>query len=510
MPEPRIEKIVIVGGGTAGWMAAAALSRYLPRDTTQITLIESADIGTVGVGEATIPQIATFNRMLGIDENEFMKATNATFKLGIEFANWGRKGDRYFHPFGEYGFDLEGLEFHQFWTRLKSLGDTHGLDDYSLNTAAAYAGKFLRPEGDPRSVLSKLGYAFHFDASLYAKYLRSYAEKRGVERKEGLVTNVELDSLGENIKRVQLADGRSEPGDLFIDCTGFRGLLIEGALQAGYEDWTKWLPMDRAVAIPSESVEPPRPYTISTAQDAGWIWRIPLQHRVGNGHVYCSQFMDQETATEALVAQLTGKPLADPNHLRFVTGRRKQFWKANCVALGLSAGFLEPLESTSIHLIQSGIAKLLALFPRKKISSVDRDEYNRILSVSYEHIRDFIILHYVATEREDTPFWRQMKDLTPPPTLQRKMALIEEAGRFFRYDDELFSVVSWMAVMVGQRRPPRSYNPVADVLSEHNLSHSLANMRALITKTANAMPTHQQFIDRYCSAQSSMLAGTTQ
>ena len=498
MPYEPIESVVIVGGGTAGWMTAAALGRYLPKETTRITLIESDQIGTVGVGEATIPQIADFNRMLGIDENEFVRATAGTFKLGIEFADWGRVGDRYFHPFGSYGFDLEGTDFHHFWLRLNKLEESPGLDAYSLNASAAYSGKFIRPDGDPRSVLSRLGYAFHFDATRYAAFLRNYAEKKGVTRHEGKVVSVQQNGEDGFITSIQLESGETIGGDLFVDCTGFRGLLIEGALQTGYEDWSDLLPMDRAVALPTKSVEPPKPYTIATARDAGWTWRIPLQHRVGNGHVYSSRFTDAEAATETLLDAVDGEPLGDPRHLRFVTGRRKQFWNANCVAIGLSAGFLEPLESTSIHLIQSGVSKLLSLFPNRAFNPVERDEYNRLLSTSYQHTRDFILLHYVATEREDTPFWRYVQKTELPDSLRRKMELLESRGSFFRYEDELFSVVSWLAVMAGQRRRPQGYNPVADSLSKRNLTQSLANMRGVISKTVAAMPTHQQFIDRYC------------
>ncbi len=494
----RISKIVIVGGGTAGWMTAAALSRYLPPDQTQIVLIESEDIGTIGVGEATIPQIATFNRMLGIDENDFVRETQGTFKLGIEFRDWGRIGDRYFHPFGEYGFDLEGTEFHHFWRRDNGAGETHSLNSYSLNASAAYAGRFVRPDGDPRSVLSKMGYAFHFDATLYAGYLSRFAQARGVKRIEGKVVQVRQVADTGFIERVQLEDGREFDGQLFIDCTGFYGLLIEQTLQAGYQDWRRWLPMDRAVALPCESVEAPRPYTIATARDAGWTWRIPLQHRVGNGHVYCSEHLDADAALETLLQALDGAPLAEPRHLRFVTGRREKLWVNNCVAIGLSAGFLEPLESTSIHMIQSGVAKLLALFPDTAFNPVERDEYNRLLSVSFQHIRDFIILHYVASDRTDTPFWRRMKTIDVPETLQRKMALMEASGRFFRYDDELFCVTSWQAVMDGQGRGPRGSNPMADTLSDSNVSQSLANMRGLVAKTVSAMPGHQEFIDRFC------------
>lgn len=493
-----IRRVVIVGGGTAGWMTAAALSRFLPKATTSITLIESDAIGTIGVGEATIPQIADFNRMLGIDENEFVRETSGTFKLGIEFADWGQIGDRYFHPFGTYGFDLEGTDFHHFWVRLSQLESDNSIDDYSLNASAAYSGKFIRPDGDPRSVLNRIGYAFHFDATRYAAFLRRYAEARGVTRLEGKVVEVNQRSEDGFITSVDLENGTNIEGDLFVDCTGFRGLLIEDALQTGYEDWSDLLPMDRAVALPTASVEPPKPYTIATAREAGWTWRIPLQHRVGNGHVYSSRFMESDRALEILLEAVDGEPLGEPRHLRFVTGRRKKFWNANCVAIGLSAGFLEPLESTSIHLIQSGVSKLLALFPNQSFNPTERDEYNRLLSVSYQHTRDFILLHYIATERTDSPFWRYVQSLKVPETLAHKMALLESSGSFFRYEDELFSVVSWLAVMHGQRRGPKGYNPVADSLTVSNLSQSLANMRGLIGKTVTAMPTHQQFIDRYC------------
>ena len=494
-----IEKIVIVGGGTAGWMAAAALSRFLPEERTTITLVESEAIGTIGVGEATIPQIAQFNAMLGLDEDEVLKATAGTFKLGIEFRDWGRLGERYFHPFGDYGFDLEGTDFHHFWARLRTLDEDAELDDYSLNARAAYAGKFFRPDGNPKSPLSKLGYAFHFDAMLYAKMLRGYAEARGVVRVEGMVTEARQDAETGFVEAVQFSDGREIAGELFIDCTGFRGVLIEGALQAGYEDWSELLPMDRAVAIPCRSTDAePRPYTIATARDAGWTWRIPLQHRMGNGHVYCSEYMEADAAEEVLRDALEGEPIADARHLGFTTGIRRKFWDRNVVAIGLSAGFLEPLESTSIHMIQSGVAKLLALFPDTSFNSVERDEYNRILNVSFTHIRDFIVLHYIATERDDTPFWARMREMEPTETLRAKMALLESSGRFFRYDDELFSVVSWLAVMEGQGRGPKGYSPLADALSERNLRGSLSNMRGVFEKTVAAMPTHQQFLDRYC------------
>ncbi|NRA29108.1 MAG: tryptophan 7-halogenase [Parvularculaceae bacterium] len=496
----RIKSVVIVGGGTAGWMTAAALSRYLPSDSTKITLIESEDIGTVGVGEATIPQIATFNRMLSIDEREFVRATKATFKLGIEFRDWGEKGDHYFHPFGTYGWDLEGTEFHHFWRRAQMAGDDTPIDAYCLNAAVASAGRFALPDGNPRSPLSKLAYAYHFDALLYAKFLRRYAEARGVERWEGCVQSVKQDSKTGFVGQLGLDDGREISGELFIDCTGFVGLLIEKTLGAGYDDWTDMLPMDRAVAVPCARVEPPKPYTIATADEAGWRWRIPLQHRTGNGHVYSSSYTDDEKALQSLLENLDGEPLADPRQLRFTTGIRRKFWDKNVVAIGLSGGFLEPLESTSIHMIQTAIAKLLALYPDRDWSEVDRDEYNRLLKVTFTHIRDFIVLHYVATDRKDTAFWRDRQHVPVSETLQRKMDLLQGAGRFFRYEDELFSVTSWLAVMQGQGRAPQRYNPMADSLSDMNLSRSLADMRKVIDQTTASLPTHDDFLQRFMAS----------
>ncbi|MEM9838617.1 MAG: tryptophan halogenase family protein [Pseudomonadota bacterium] len=491
MPDP-IKKVVIVGGGTAGWMAAAALSKFLPRHRTSITLIESEAIGTVGVGEATIPQIATFNQMLGIDEREFLSRVKGTYKLGIEFRDWGHLGERYFHPFGVYGWDIQGTDFHHFWKRADSLEVHPDLAAYSLNTAAAYAGKFAKHDGNPRSPLSRLAHAYHFDASAYAAYLRELAEKAGVRRVEATVREVKQDGETGFIRSLMIDGGDTVDGDLFIDCTGFYGLLIEQALKSGYADWSDLLPMNRAVAIPCERVEEPKPYTIATAREAGWTWRIPLQHRTGNGHVYASSYTDDDEATETLLQTLDGEPLAEPRFLRFTTGIRKKFWSKNVVAIGLSAGFLEPLESTSIHMIQSGIAKLLALFPDARFSSAEREEYNRILTTSFTHIRDFIVLHYIATKRDDTEFWRDRASLDIPDTLRRKMELMQSSGRFFRYDDELFSVTSWLAVMQGQGRGPQDYNPTADRLSEDNLLRSLTDMRMVIDRTVAGMPQHSE------------------
>ena len=499
MKDRSIRRVVIAGGGTAGWMTAAALSRFCARAGIDVTLVESEAIGTVGVGEATIPPIGTFNQRLGIDENDFVRATQATYKLGIEFVDWGAPGERYFHPFGSYGFDLEGIEFHHFWARARALGDAHGLDDYSLNALAAYRGRFIRPEPDHGPVVGKLAYAFHFDAALYAAYLRKLAESWGTVRVEGRIENVGRDGESGLVTQLRLDGERMVEGDLFIDCTGFRALLIEGCYASGYEDWSHWLPANRAVAVACERTAPPEPYTRSTARPAGWQWRIPLQHRIGNGHVYCDAFMSADEAEAMLLANLDGKAVSSPNHLRFHTGHRRSFWSGNCVAIGLASGFLEPLESTSIHLIQSGIAKLISLFPVSCEAPVERAEYNRLMRDDFVHVRDFLILHYKATRRLGDPFWDQVREMRIPDSLARKMALLQGSGRFFKYDAELFDLPSWLAVSEGQGWGPKGYNPMVGALSEENLSKSLANMRALLAKTSDALPSHEAFLARIAS-----------
>ncbi|MCI4645234.1 MAG: tryptophan 7-halogenase [Hyphomonadaceae bacterium] len=501
MSDRRIRKILIVGGGTAGWMAGATLSKLLKNQYCEIELVESEQIGTVGVGEATIPQIGTFNRTLGIDENDFIRRTKATFKLGIEFQDWGRIGDRYIHPFGPYGLDMDGVSFHAFF--LKHHGADYTVDtleQYSLQAVAARQAKFMRPVNAGNSPLSKIAYAFHFDATLYAKFLREEAEARGVVRHEGLVTKVSQRGEDGFISSVTLEDGRELEADLFIDCTGFRGLLIEGALHAGYNDWSHWLPVDRAIAVPCERVDPLIPYTRSIAREAGWQWRIPLQHRTGNGHVFASNFTSVEAAHDTLMGSLDTPPTAEPRYLRFLTGHRKSFWKKNCVALGLSAGFIEPLESTSIHLIQSGIAKLLQMFPDRNFDPVNIDRYNRVTTFEFERIRDFIILHYHATEREDSEFWRYVKAMPVPDYLADKIALFKAYGRIFRENDELFNDTSWFSVMIGQRLRPAMYDPVAEVQSRQETAERIANIRSVIATSADHMPLHADFIDQHCKA----------
>ncbi len=495
----RLGRVVIVGGGTAGWMAAAALSRYFDDGKRTITLIESDAIGTVGVGEATIPPIRNFNAMLDINENEFLRATRGTFKLGIEFVNWGKQGDRYFHPFGNHGQDLHGIAFHQLYLRdaaMRGQCNPAGIADYSMSSVAAALGRFGRPKGEARSPIGQLGYAFHFDAGLYAAHLRVLAERQGTRRIEGKIINVQRHGETGDVTGVKLDDGHVIEGDLFIDCSGFRGLLIEEALETGYEDWSHWLPMDRAIALPTANPGPPDPFTRATAHGAGWQWRIPLQHRTGNGHVFSSAYMEEEEARQILVENVEGAQLAEPRTLRFQTGMRKKAWNHNVVALGLSSGFIEPLESTSIHLIQNGIARLFALFPDTPINPIDRDEYNRGMHELYEDVRDFVILHYKATQRDDTPFWRYVRDMPVPDTLARKMELWRSRGRVFRENAELFTTPSWVAVMLGQNIWPETHDPIADTLDPAKVTQAMEQMRAAYRATAEQLPPQEDFLRR--------------
>ena len=501
MDDLRIRKIVIVGGGTAGWMTAAALGKLLGPDYAEIVVVESDEIGIVGVGEATIPQIGMFNRMLGLDEDDFVRKTKGSFKLGIQFVDWGRKGQTYFHPFDPFGVDMEGVSFHAFWLRLAQAGAPHPITDYSLQAVAAEDDRFMRAvDAGPKSPLSKIAYAFHFDAGLYARFLRQFAEARGVRRQEGKIVRVEQRATDGFIEAVALESGERIEGELFIDCSGFRGLLIEQTLKAGYEDWSHWLPCDRAVAAPCESAPVLTPYTRSTARDAGWQWRIPLQHRTGNGHVYSSRYISDDEAAGVLLSNLDGRPLADPRFLRFVTGRRKQAWVKNCVALGLASGFIEPLESTSIHLIQSGVAKLLQMFPDRTFPQADIDRFNRATRLEMEQVRDFIILHYNLSERDDTAFWRHCRDMDVPETLKEKYRLFETTGRIFRENDELFNDTSWFAVMIGQGMRPKRFDPVAEVLSLDETQRRLAEVRRVMRTCADKMPGHAEFIRRNCAA----------
>jgi tryptophan halogenase len=496
----QIRSIVIVGGGSAGWMTAAALSNTLSHGC-EITLIESEEIGTVGVGEATIPPIRTFNQMLGIDEQEFMKRTQGSFKLGIEFVDWGRLNHRYFHPFGPHGRPFDIVSVHQQWLHARAQGETSSFDDHSMAWNLAREGRFAHPVPDQRSVLSTFEYAYHFDAGLYARYLRSCSEARGVTRVEGKVATVEQHGETGFVESVTMEDGRVIAGELFIDCSGFRGLLIEGALKAGYADWTHWLPCDRAVAIPCARAGAFTPYTRSTARAAGWQWRIPLQHRTGNGYVYSSQFISDDAALETLLANLDGEPLAKPNQLRFTTGMRRKFWDKNVIAIGLSSGFMEPLESTSLHLIQAGISKLLALFPDRDFDPLVVDEYNHIAVTEFERIRDFIILHYKLTQRDDSELWRYVANMAIPDSLQFKIDHFRRFGRHIAREMDLFGQASWHAVHLGQFNIPERFDPIANY-REAGGQEWLGKLRTAMAAEAVRQPTHQQFIDRFCKAAS--------
>lgn len=496
--DDRIRSVLIVGGGSAGWMTAAALANALQRDCA-ITLIESEEIGTVGVGEATIPAIRTFNQSLGLDERDFVAKTHGTFKLGIEFVDWAKIGHRYFHPFGPHGRAFDYVPLHQYWLRAREQGGSESIDDYAMAWHLAREGRFTRPSEDPRSVLSTFDYAYHFDAGLYARYLRSYAEARGVIRVEGRIGDVALDGESGFVRSVTMDDGREFAADLFVDCSGFRGLLIEGALKTGYDDWSHRLPCDRAVAMPSENAGPPLPYTRSTAREAGWQWRIPLQHRTGNGYVYCSRFLDDDRAADLLASRLDGKGLAEPRPLRFTTGRRRLNWNRNVVAIGLSSGFMEPLESTSIHMIQANISKLLALFPDRRFDPATIDEFNRISTNETERIRDFLILHYKLTQRDDSELWRYCADMAIPDTLQWKIDHFRSYGRLMALEMDLFAPPSWLAVHIGQFNLPERTDPLLR-FRDLDARDWMGKLRAAMAAAAQQQPAHQAFIDQHCKA----------
>lgn len=498
--QSQIQDIVIAGGGTAGWMTAAALSKLLG-DKYRITLVESEEIGTVGVGEATIPMIQLFNQALEIDEAEFLRETQGSIKLAIEFVNWGRIGERYMHAFGRYGQDVGAAPFDQYWQKLYQAGRAEELEHYSINWQAAKANKFCPARPDMTgSPLSQIVHAFHFDASLYAKYLRRQAEARGVRRMEGKIVDVSLDGFTGHVRSLKLERGETVEGQLFIDCSGFRGLLIEQVLKTGYEDWSHWLPCDRAVAVPCAPVAPLTPYTRATARTAGWQWRIPLQQRIGNGHVFSSRFLSEDEATAQLLANLDGEPLAEPRPLRFKTGMRSKSWNRNVVSIGLSSGFLEPLESTSIHLIQVAISKLVGFFPDCGFATADVDEYNRQMRFEFESVRDFIILHYHLTEREDTPFWQHCRTMSVPERLTRKMALYRSRGRIVRDNNELFSEVAWLQVLHGQGLRAQGYHPLVEKMDEAELVSFLGHVRDVIAKCVDVMPEHATYIREHCAA----------
>ncbi|HEY8591493.1 MAG TPA: tryptophan halogenase family protein [Sphingomicrobium sp.] len=501
MNEHAVRKVVIVGGGTAGWMAAAAFSALLDPHAIDICLIESDEIGTVGVGEATIPPLIAFNNMVGINEDEFLASCQGTFKLGIEFIDWGAKGERYFHPFGPHGQDFRGVHFHQLYLREAQRRPIQDIRYWSMSGAAAELGRFARPGPDARLPLSQLVYAFHFDAGLYGQFLRRHSEARGVQRVEGKIVDVSLDPDSGNVAAVTLASGKRIDGDLFIDCSGFRGLLIEQKLATGYEDWSHWLPCDRACAVQSKLAGPPEPFTRSTAREAGWQWRIPLQHRMGNGLVYSSAHLEKAAAEDLLLANLEAEPLTQPRHLGFTAGRRRLAWNANVVSLGLASGFVEPLESTSIHLVQVGLSKLLALFPDRRFNPAERDEYNRQIRDLFEDIRDFIVLHYKATRRDDSEFWNYCRTMEVPDKLATKIELWRSKGRVFREGAELFGTASWVAVLLGQGIVPEAPEPAVGAIDADYAADALEKMRLSYLRMAEHMPTHADFIAQACRAE---------
>lgn len=484
----RIRSVVILGGGTAGWMTATALAKTFG-NTIKITLLESEEIGIVGVGEATIPTIHWFNQLIGLDEAAFLTTTKASFKLGIEFVNWTRPGHHYFHPFGSYGAPLPGVAFHHRWLKAQSEGLDLPLSAFSMADALAREGRFAKPQGDARSILSTLGYAYHFDASLYAQHLRGIAEAAGVTRIEGLLQDVERDGETGFVTALTTQRGETLPGDLFIDCSGFRALLIAKAMGSPFEDWSHWLPCDRAAAVPCTRVAEITPFTRSTARAAGWQWRIPLQHRIGNGHVFSSRFVSEDEAIATLMANLDGEALAEPRLLRFTAGTRREVWKGNVIALGLSSGFLEPLESTSIHLIQSGIAKLLTLFPDRDCDPVLVGRFNKLLNADMDVIKDFLILHYHATERTE-PFWAERRDMSLPDSLVEREAHYSRSGRLMLDSEELFRETSWLAVLNGQGITANNYNPLADTLDAQTNMAQMQQIADVIARAAPTLPKH--------------------
>ena len=488
-----IRKVVIAGGGTAGWMAAATVSKLLGK-VVEVTLIESDEIGTVGVGEATIPPLITFHRLLDIKEQEFMAATQATFKLGISFENWRDVGEDYIHSFGVTGRDHWSAGFQHFWLKDRERGSGIPFGDYCLELKAAQANKFAHL---PKHALN---YAFHIDASLYAKFLRKFSEGFGAKRIEGKIAEVNTRATDGFIEALTLESGQRIEGDLFIDCTGFRGLLIEQTLHTGYEDWSHWLPCDRAVAVQTSAIREAIPYTRSIAHESGWQWRIPLQHRVGNGLVYCSRYIGDEEAKELLLGKIEGEQLTQPLFIRFRPGQRLKHWNRNCIALGLASGFIEPLESTSIHLIQRGIIRLMQMFPRDGIKQSDVDEFNLQTRKEIEHIRDFIVLHYKVTNREDSPFWRHCWSMPVPETLAHRIDLFRETARVFKEPNELFAENSWIQVMLGQGIEPEQFHPVTDVLTDQELTRFMQGIKSKVDDTVEKLPNHQRYVEQYCPA----------
>jgi len=503
MGDPSVRKIVVAGGGTAGWMTAAALSRVVgplapvPRE---IVLVESSEIGTIGVGEATLPPIRAFLQTLGIDESAFLRRTRATFKLGIAFHDWGHVGNRFFHGFGDFGPRLNNLSAIQYWLRLQQAGGMASHEQWSMATEMARQNRFTPPTGSQPSATNAYAYAYHFDASLFADCLREYAVERRVQRVEGRIVDVETRADDGFVCALKLSDGRRIEGDLFIDCSGLRGLLIEGAMKSGFDDWSRWLPVDRALAIPSEAAAVMTPYTRSTAKPCGWTWRIPLQHRIGNGHVYCSSFMTDARAEELLRQGLDTMPLGPARPIRFATGRRKRSWVKNVVAIGLASGFLEPLESTAIQLIMDGVGRLLELFPDRSCAAPLADEYDRRMTSQYESIRDFIILHYKLNRRDDSEFWRHCREMPVPDRLAHQIELFKSTGRVAIFDPDGFAEPSFVSLLLGLGVAPERHDPMADLVDEARLRTHYHRLRDTIERTVDAMPDHGGYLQRVLGA----------
>lgn len=488
----KVENVVVVGGGTAGWTAAAAIARLIGANL-KVTLVESDAIGTVGVGEATIPPFRTMHRLLRVDEAEFLSKVQGTIKLGISFENWREVGHDYIHSFGFTGQGCWAAGFQHFWLKARQQGFGDEFSRYAPELMAARAGKFGFLKQDP------LSYAYHLDATAYAGMLRQQAEQDGVTRVEGRIVEVRQAESGD-VSEVVLESGQAVKGDLFIDCSGFVSLLMDKTLGTEFEDWTHWLPCDRAVAVQTTAVSEPIPYTRSIARESGWQWRIPLQTRVGNGLVYCSEFMSDDEARATLLANIEGETITEPRLLRFRTGQRVKHWNRNCIGLGLAAGFLEPLESTSIHLIQRGVIRLLQLFPYHGIVDSERAEFNRQMDTEFRFIRDFIIMHYHVTERDDTPFWRRCREMDIPDTLRHRLDLFRETGRVVEDEFDIFRENSWTQVMLGQGITPQGYHPIVDMMSEQELRQFIRIQGQKVDQVLNQLPTHQEFINRYCPA----------